>query len=55
MISITVLSLAPEAVERLVGHTAREDTVCSAFASLTACGLGLIAGSAALLIVLLAG
>jgi hypothetical protein len=55
MISITVLSLAPEAVERLVAHTARQDTVCGAVASLAACGLGLIAGSAALLVVLLAG
>jgi hypothetical protein len=55
MISITVLSLAPEAVQRLVAHDASEDTMCRPLESLTACGLTLIAGSAALLMVLLAG
>jgi hypothetical protein len=55
MISITVLSLEPEAVERLVAHRARDDTVCGALESLAACGLTLVAGSAALLVVLLAG
>ena len=55
MIAITVLTLDPEAVERLVGHRARDDTVCRSFESLAACGLTLLAGSAALLAVLLAG
>jgi len=55
MIAITVLSLAPEAVQRLVAHTASEDTVCRRFERITACGLTLVAGAAALLAVLLGG
>jgi hypothetical protein len=54
MISITVLSLAPEAVQRLVEHTAREDMSCRPLASAAACGLGIAAGAAALLAVFLA-
>jgi hypothetical protein len=55
MIAITVLSLAPEAVQRLVAHTAREDTVGRSFERITALGLTLVAGTAALLAALLGG
>jgi hypothetical protein len=55
MISITVLSLAPEAVQRLVAHTAREDTMCRPLERLTACGFTIAASFAALLVVVLLG
>jgi hypothetical protein len=55
MIAITVLTLEPEATQRLVSHSASEDTVCRTFERFTAFGLTLLAGVAALLAVLLTG